>query len=44
MFPSSSAAVSFNLAIVQAHTLIERLTTGILVSSLHSGVVFLELF
>lgn len=42
--PSSSAAVSFNLAVVQAYTLIERLTTGILIPSAHSGMICLELF
>ena len=44
VFPSSSAAVGFNLAAVQAYTLIERLTIGILVGSVYSGVIFLEPF
>lgn len=44
MFPSSSAAVGFNLAVVQAYTLLERLTTGVSVASVYSGVISLEPF
>lgn len=44
MFPSSSAAVGFNLALVQACTLVERLTAGILVASVYSGAIFLGPF
>lgn len=44
LFPSPSAAVGFNLAVVQAYTLIERLATGISVALVYSGVIFLESF
>lgn len=44
VFPSSSAAVGFNLALVQACTLVERLTAVVLVASVYSGVIFLGPF